>query len=123
MSTEPAKEAAKEKACKESAKEATKEATVTAEADGKKRKLREGDASLAEQSESKRAGVEGKKKEKAAGGEDKERELARTVFIRNIPLEAEEHELREAMHRFGKIVFCKLVMDKVSGTRSTALLV
>ena len=44
---------------------------------------------------------------------DKETELGRTVFIRNIPLEAEEQELREVMRRFGKLVYCKLVIDKV----------
>ena len=37
------------------------------------------------------------------------------MFIRNIPLEAEEHQVREVMRRFGKIVYLKLVIDKVTG--------
>jgi len=81
------------------------------DAAGKKRKEREdGDA--------KDGGEPGtrEKKMKGSGGEaavDKEAELGRTVFIRNIPLEAEEQELREVMRRFGKLVYCKLVVDKV----------
>jgi len=56
-----------------------------------------------------------KEKKVAAVGAEKEAELGRTVFVRNIPLESEEHEVREVMRRFGKMVFCKLVIDKVTG--------
>ena len=55
--------------------------------------------------------------EKEAGGkaEIDVNPEGRTVFIRNIPLEAEEHQVREVMRRFGKIVYLKLVIDKVTG--------
>ena len=76
--------------------------------EGKKRKKDEGDDPAAEKKGKRDTGV-------ASTSGDKDDELGRTVFIRNIPLEAEEHEVRAVMNRFGKMVFCKLVIDKVTG--------
>jgi len=81
-------------------------------ADGKKRKEPEVGEEVAKAVEEKTAK---KEKKVAAVGAEKEDELGRTVFVRNIPLESEEHEVREVMRRFGKMVFCKLVIDKVTG--------
>ena len=36
------------------------------------------------------------------------------VFVRNIPLEASEQDVFNLMRKFGRMVFCKLVMDKVT---------
>jgi len=47
--------------------------------------------------------------------------LDTTVFIRNVPFSTEESELVEALSRFGKLEYCKIVRDPETGAgRGTA---
>lgn len=42
-------------------------------------------------------------------------ELNATLFVRNLPLNSTEEDVEETFARFGKIRYCKIVMDRESG--------
>jgi nucleolar protein 4 len=102
----------------------TKKQEREAREEERKKKLEAQRAEEAEERKKRKAGeeVDGAKGKKSKGDKDQGAEevgiggdINTTVFVRNIPLESSEQELAGVMRPFGKIIFCRMVMDKTTG--------